>query len=299
MIIPFTKMEGAGNDYVYINAFKIDLPEDKIPEITKIVSDRHYGIGSDGMIMICPSETSDAKMRMFNADGSESEMCGNGVRCVAKYVHDHKLINGLSTGIETLAGVKYIDMFIGEDRKVNKARVDMGTPKFESKDFPNTWDSPQGYELEVNSQIYKAYCVSMGNPHAIIFVDDVDNADVNGIGQALESHPAFPNRINIEFTQVVSDDLIKMRVYERGSGETLACGTGACATAVACIRLGKTNNRVDVKLLGGTLTIEYHHDTIITEPLGKNIEKSFKGNSSVFMTGPCTEVFSGKIEINI
>lgn len=281
MNIPFTKMEGAGNDYVYVNGFEVKLQEEDIPKITRIVSDRHYGIGSDGLILICPSDEGDAKMRMFNADGSESEMCGNGVRCVAKYVHDHKIINGLSTAIETLAGIKYIDMFIGDDRKVSKARVDMGKPQFKSNDFPYSWDTPDGCDIEANGVTYKMHTVSMGNPHAIIFVDDVDNFDVDGVGQVLESHPSFPNRSNIEFVQVVSEDLIKMRVYERGSGETLACGTGACATAVVCITLGLVSERVDLKLLGGTLTIEY------------------KPDSTVFMTGPCTEVFSGEIEINL
>ena len=281
MIIPFTKMEGAGNDYVYVNAFRVDLPEKDIPEIAKIVSDRHFGIGSDGLIMICPSDSADAKMRMFNADGSEGEMCGNAIRCVAKYLFDHKMINGLSTSIETLAGIKYIDMFIGEDKKVNKARVNMGAPHFESDDFPFTWDEPLGIEIEANGKAYKAYCVSMGNPHAVIFVNKVSSFDVAGIGKVLESHPAFPNRCNIEFVEPISNDLVKMRVYERGSAETLACGTGACASAVVCHTLGKTGERVDVKLLGGTLTIEY------------------KENSNVFMTGPCREVFSGEIEIDI
>lgn len=281
MIIPFTKMEGAGNDYVYVNTFKVDLPEDKIPEIARIVSDRHYGVGSDGLILICPSDVADAQMRMFNADGSESEMCGNGIRCVAKYVHDHKLINGLSTSIETLAGIKYIDMFIGDDRKVSKARVNMGQPKFDTNDFPYTWDKPNEYEIEANGQSYLINSVSMGNPHAVIFVNDVDNFDVDTVGQVLESHPAFPNRCNIEFAQVVSNELVKKRVYERGSGETMACGTGACATAVVCIKLGKTRERVDLELLGGTLTIEYSE------------------GSDVYMTGPCREVFSGKIELDL
>lgn len=281
MIIPFTKMEGAGNDYVYVNAFKVNLPEKDIPKIAKIVSDRHFGIGSDGLILICPSDTADAKMRMFNADGSEGEMCGNAIRCVAKYLFDHKMINSLSTSIETLAGIKYIDMFIGEDKKVNKARVNMGAPYFESDDFPFTWDEPLGIEIEANGKSYKAYCVSMGNPHAVIFVNKVSSLDVAGIGKVLESHPAFPNRCNIEFVEPISNDLVKMRVYERGSAETLACGTGACATAVVCHTLGKTGERVDVKLLGGTLTIEY------------------KENANVFMTGPCREVFSGEIEIDI
>lgn len=281
MIIPFTKMEGAGNDYVYVNAFNVDLPEEKLPEIARTVSDRHYGIGSDGLILICPSDIADAQMRMFNADGSESEMCGNGIRCVAKYVHDHKLINGLSTSIETLAGIKYIDMFIGDDRKVNKARVNMGKPKFDTDDFPYTWDTPNEYEIEAKGQKYKINCISMGNPHAVIYVDNVADFDVDGVGQALGSHPVFPNRCNIEFAQVVSHDLVKKRVYERGSGETMACGTGACATAVACIRLGKTRKRVDLELLGGTLTIEYSE------------------GSDVYMTGPCREVFSGEIELDI
>ncbi len=281
MIIPFTKMEGAGNDYVYVNTFKVDLPKERLPEIARIVSDRHFGIGSDGLILISPSNEADAQMRMFNMDGSESEMCGNGIRCVAKYVHDHKLVNGLSTSIETLAGIKYIDMFIGDDRKVNKARVNMGEPKFESTDFPYSWNNNSGYELSAGGNKYKAYCVSMGNPHAIIFVDNVDDFDVDRVGRILESHPVFPNKSNIEFVEVVSEELIKMRVYERGSAETLACGTGACATAVACITLGLANERVDIKLLGGKLTIEYSE------------------NSNVVMTGPCTEVFNGEIEINL
>ncbi|MEX1376889.1 MAG: diaminopimelate epimerase [Eubacteriales bacterium] len=279
--MPFTKMEGAGNDYVYVNAFKIDLPEKDIPKIAQIVSDRHFGIGSDGLVLICPSEVADAKMRMFNLDGSEGEMCGNAIRCVAKYLFDHKMINGLSTSIETLAGIKYIDMFIGEDKKVNKARVDMGAPHFESDDFPFTWNEPFGIDLEAKGRKYKAYCVSMGNPHAVIFVDKVSSFDVTGIGKELETHPVFPNRSNIEFVELVSENSVKMRVYERGSAETLACGTGACATAVVCNTLGKTNDRVDVVLLGGTLTIEYSKD------------------SNVFMTGPCREVFSGEIEIEL
>lgn len=281
MIIPFTKMEGAGNDYVYVNAFKTELPEEHLSEIARIVSDRHYGIGSDGLILICPSQVADAKMRMFNLDGSEGEMCGNGIRCVAKYLFDHKIVNGLSTSIETLAGIKYIDMFIGEDGKVNKARVDMGTPSFKSPDFPDSWDNNEGYEITADGKTFRAYCVSMGNPHAVIFVDSVDDFDVLKVGPILESHPAFPKKSNIEFTQVISDGLIKMRVYERGSGETLACGTGASATAVACIKLGKAKERVDLQLLGGMLTIEYSED------------------SNVFMTGPCKEVFSGEIEIDL
>lgn len=281
MIIPFTKMEGAGNDYVYINTFDVAIDEDAIATIAIKVSDRHFGIGSDGLVLICPSQVADVKMRMFNLDGTESEMCGNAIRCVAKYINDHKMINGLSTSIETLGGIKYIDMFIGDDGKVNKARVDMGAPKFGSVEIPCSLDNPFGGVINAAGTPYSVYCVSTGNPHAIVFVDDVDNFDVDRVGKLLESHEVFPKKCNIEFVEKVSDKQIKMRVYERGCGETMACGTGACASAIVCIKLGITKERVNVVLLGGTLTIEYSE------------------GANVFMTGPCTEVFSGEIDIKI
>lgn len=278
MKIPFTKMEGCGNDYIYIDGTKINIPD--LPRAARIMSDRHFGIGGDGIIVICASDQADYRMRMFNSDGSEGKMCGNGIRCMAKYLHDHGMVAGLETSIETLSGIKTIDMFIGTDGAVAKARVDMGAPVFDAKSIPTSLDPPFGGVLEVCGAAYELYCVSMGNPHAVVFVGDPKKFDVHGVGAALEAHPVFPDRCNLEFIRVNSRNAIDMRVWERGSGETLACGTGACASAVVAMKLGLADNRVDVNLLGGTLTIEW-------EPGG-----------SVFLTGPAKKVFTGEIDID-
>lgn len=279
MKIPFTKMEGAGNDYIYVDATKVDILDPN--KVAKIVSDRHFGIGGDGLVMICDSDIADFRMRMFNADGSEGKMCGNATRCIAKYVYDHGMVKGLETSLDTLSGIKYIDMFLGPDDKVAKARVDMGKPIFEAEKIPTTLEPAFGGVIQKDGVDYTLHCVSMGNPHAIMLVDDVHQADVHGIGPKLENDEHFPERCNIEFVKVINRDLVQMRVWERGSGETLACGTGACATAVALMKLGLVNNRVDVELIGGTLTIQWEE------------------GESVFMTGPATEVFTGEIEIDL
>ncbi len=271
----FTKMHGAGNDYVYVNAFEERLPAD-IPALAQAVSDRHCGIGSDGLILIGPSEIGDARMRMFNADGSESEMCGNGIRCVAKYVYDHGLARKEELRIETGNGVLTLQVF-PENGKVQQVRVNMGRPILESARIPTTLagDPPVLADLTVGDQTLQVTCVSMGNPHCITFVDELSDQWVHGIGPQIERHPAFPNRVNAEFIQIVSPTETIMRVWERGSGETLACGTGACAAAVAGVLTGKSERKILCHLPGGDLTLEWA-DT-----------------DEVFMTGPAVEVYEG------
>ncbi len=261
----FTKMHGLGNDYVYIDCTNNKNVIDNPSELAKKISDRHFGIGSDGLILICDSENSDFKMRMFNADGSESEMCGNGIRCVGKYVYDYRLTKKSEIDIETLAGVKHLKLIIKDD-KVESVTVDMGTPTVGEK-----------LSLDVLDKTFLVTNVSMGNPHAVMVVDDVANFDVNKYGSIIESDKHYKDRTNVEFVEIIDRDNIKMRVYERGSGETLACGTGACASVVACITNKLTNNKVKVTLLGGTLEIEYT-------------------NNRVYMTGSATNVFDGELK---
>ena len=277
----FTKMHGAGNDYVYVNAFEEKLDDKDLPRIATVVSNRHTGVGGDGLILICPSVKADFRMRMFNADGSEAEMCGNGIRCVGKYVYDHGLTARTDITVETLGGLKRLQLNPGPGGKIATVRVDMGEPKFRPEQIPVDAEGEEafGVKAEASGRTWDLNCVSMGNPHAVTFVPDTDNLEMERVGPPLESHKLFPRRCNIEFTHVVDRKNVKMRVWERGSGETLACGTGACATAVACIKLGLTDNTVNIHLLGGTLTIEW------------------AGRGSVFMTGPATEVFTGEIEI--
>ncbi len=274
-------MHGAGNDYVYVNAFEEKLPEQDLPRIAVMVSDRHTGIGGDGMILICPSVKADFRMRMFNADGSEAEMCGNGIRCVGKYVYDHGLAGSCDITVETLGGMKRLQLNPGSDGKIATVRVDMGEPRFRPEQIPVdlAGESAFGVTAETTEGSWTLNCVSMGNPHAVTFVSDTANLDMPRIGPHLESHMLFPKRCNIEFAHVLDRKNIRMRVWERGSGETLACGTGACATAVVAIRLGLVDSPVNLHLLGGMLTIEW------------------PGAGSVFMTGPATEVFSGDIDI--
>ena len=275
----FTKMHGLGNDYVYVNCFeeKIDNP----PAVARFVSDRHFGIGSDGLIMINPSKTADFEMEMYNADGSRGEMCGNGIRCVAKYVYDYGLTDKTQISVETLGGIKYLDLTV-EDGKVSLVKVDMGKPELEADLIPIISEREQVIDepIEVDGKEYHMTGVSMGNPHAVIYVDDVKGLDLEKIGPKFENHERFPTRINTEFVHCIDRQTVEMRVWERGSGETLACGTGACAVAVSSILNNLTDTQVTVKLLGGDLQIEWDRE-----------------KDRVFMTGPATVVFDGVIDI--
>ena len=275
----FTKMHGLGNDYVYVNCFeeKIDNP----PAVARFVSDRHFGIGSDGLIMINPSKTADFEMEMYNADGSRGEMCGNGIRCVAKYVYDYGLTDKTQISVETLGGIKYLDLTI-EDGKVSLVKVDMGKPKLEADLIPIISEREQVIDepIEVDGKEDHMTGGSMGNPHAVIYVDDVKGLDLEKIGPKFENHERFPKRINTEFVHCIDRQTVEMRVWERGSGETLACGTGACAVAVSSILNNLTDTQVTVKLLGGDLQIEWDRE-----------------KDRVFMTGPATVVFDGVIDI--
>lgn len=264
----FTKMQGIGNDYVYVNCFEEQVENPS--ETAKIVSSRHFGIGSDGLILICPSEAADCRMRMFNADGSEGKMCGNGIRCVGKYVYDHGIVSSTQIDVETLDGIKHLDMTV-KDKKVTAVRVDMGVPRLTSRlPEPIVVD---GKELEFTG-------ISVGNPHAVYYVDDVASLDLEKIGPFFENHVRFPDRVNSEFIELVDRGHIKMRVWERGSGETMACGTGATASAVASMMLGLTDDTVEVELLGGSLVIEWDRES-----------------GHAFMTGPAAEVFHGEIAL--
>ncbi len=275
----FTKMQGLGNDYVYVNCFeeKVENPS----ELAVKVSDRHFGIGSDGLILIRPSEVADFRMTMFNADGSESEMCGNGIRCVGKYVYDYGLTDKTEVSVETLAGIKYLK-FIIKDGKVDMVTVNMGEPILKPELVPvvGEGDAVIDSPIEVAGKEYKMTCVSMGNPHSVVFVDDVDNFPLHEVGPLFEHHKAFPRRVNAEFCQVIDRTHARMRVWERGTGETLACGTGTCATAVACILNGKTEDEVTVTLLGGDLIIRWDRE--------ENV---------IYMTGPARVVFDGEIDV--
>ena len=275
----FTKMQGCGNDYVYVNGFKnkIDNPN----KLSEIVSDRHFGIGSDGLIVINPSEKADFKMSMYNADGSEGKMCGNGIRCVAKYVYDNKMTDKTTITVETLSGIKTLELNVKND-KVETVKVNMGTPILLPKDVPVVSDKDKVVDepIVIDDKEYRITCVSMGNPHAITFIENTDDLEIETIGPKFENNPIFPDRVNTEFIQVLDRNIVKMRVWERGSGETFACGTGACATVVACVLNGLTDNKVTVKLLGGDLFIEYNRE-----------------ENTVYMTGPAKVTFTGKIEV--
>jgi diaminopimelate epimerase len=278
----FTKMHGAGNDYVYVDCFEQSVPED-LPELARRVSDRHFGIGSDGLILICPSRVADARMWMFNADGSEAEMCGNGIRCVAKYVYDHGIRRDTNLQIETGAGVLSLDLEV-EAGRTRRVRVDMGVPILEPSRIPTTLpgNSPHegnpvvGAPLTVDGRTFEVTCVSMGNPHAITYVDALSDDWVLGVGPRLEVDPHFPNRTNAEFVEVISPDEVRMRVWERGSGETLACGTGAAAVCVAGVLTGRTGRKITAHLPGGDLELEWAVD------------------GHAYLTGPAVEVFSGE-----
>ena len=273
----FTKMQGLGNDYVYIDCTKGEI--ENIPLVSKFISNRHFGVGSDGLVLICASDLADFKMRMFNPDGSEAEMCGNAIRCVGKYLYDKGLTDNKILKIETLAGIKVLELNL-ENGKVKTVKVDMGEPILDSNLIPVISDEfpVKNLKLKVKDKEFTFTCVSMGNPHAITFIDDIKNFDVKGYGSILEIDNHFPKRCNIEFVKVIDESNVKMRVWERGTGETLACGTGACATTVACILNGLTKRKVNVELLGGVLNIEWNNE-----------------NNHVYMTGPAVTVFEGEL----
>ncbi len=276
----FTKMQGIGNDYVYVDCTKEPLEN---PEQAAIfVSDRHFGIGSDGLILINPSKVADFEMAMYNADGSRSEMCGNGIRCVGKYVYDHGLTDKTTVTIETLAGIKTLELHV-ENGQVATVRVNMGRPELAAAKVPVTFPELQMVDepMEIDGIIYQVTCVSMGNPHCVIFMDeDVRQLDLEELGPKFENHVIFPKRTNTEFCNLLDREHIRMRVWERGSGETLACGTGACATAVAAVLNDYTEDKVELQLRGGNLFIEYDREA-----------------DEVFMTGPATTVFEGDIAL--
>jgi diaminopimelate epimerase len=276
-MIKFTKMQGLGNDYVYIDAIHQKI-ENK-SALAKFVSNRHFGIGSDGLILICKSDVADFKMQMFNADGSEAEMCGNGIRCVGKFVYDKGLTNKTEVTIETLAGVKKLKFNL-KNGKVETIKVDMGQPILEPSRIPVISNENPVKNLKINvlDKEFIFTCVSMGNPHAITVVEEVEKFDVEKYGRILEVNNVFPNKTNVEFIEIINEQTIKMRVWERGAGETLACGTGACATAVACNINNKTSRDVEVQLLGGKLQIQWNDK-----------------DNHVYMTGPAVTVFEGEL----
>ena len=278
-MLQFTKMHGLGNDYVYMDA--INQKIENRSELAKFVSDRHFGIGSDGLILICPSEKADIRMQMFNQDGSQAEMCGNGIRCVGKFVYDKGLTKKETITVETLAGIKTLVM-TAKNGKIETARVDMGEPILEPEKIPviSNENPVKSLKLEAEDNDFTFTCVSMGNPHAVTFIkEDVNKFDICKYGAKLEVNKAFPKKANIEFINVIDDKTLKMRVWERGAGETLACGTGACAVTVSAILNGYTKRVVTVHLLGGDLKIEWN-----------------KNDNHVYMTGPATTVFEGKID---
>ncbi len=277
MPLQFTKMHGLGNDYVYVDLFRQPAPSD-LKNLAIAVSDRHFGIGSDGLILIGPSERADARMRMFNADGSEGEMCGNGVRCVAKYIFDHGIAPRPTVTVETGRGILTLEIE-SERGKAQRVRVDMSPPILESSKIPTKLpgDPPINVPVEVDGVRFDLTCSSMGNPHAVAFLDDLAAYPIERFGPLLERHEVFPNRVNVHFVQVLSPSEVRMQTWERGSGITLACGTGACSVCVAGVLTGRTDRKILAHLPGGDLELEWPSD-----------------DASVFMTGPATEVFSGE-----
>lgn len=275
----FTKMQGIGNDYVYVNCFQETVEHPG--EVAKLVSDRHFGIGSDGLILIKPSDVADFEMDMYNSDGSRGAMCGNGIRCVAKYVYDYGLTDKTSITVNTASGIKYLDLTI-EDGKAVQIRVNMGAPILEPFKIPVISEKEIVLDEPIlaDGKEYRITAVSMGNPHAVTYIDDVKGLDIEKIGPQFEHHPIFPDRVNAEFVKVLDRHTVGMRVWERGAGETLACGTGACAVAVASILNGLTEDEVTVKLLGGDLKIYWD-----------------RKENLVYMTGPAEVVFDGEIKL--
>lgn len=278
----FTKMQGIGNDYVYVNCFEETVKDPAA--VARYVSDRHFGIGSDGLILIKPSDIADCEMDMYNLDGSQGAMCGNGIRCVAKYVYDYGIVKKENISVSTKSGIKYLDLTV-RDGKVALVRVNMGSPVLTASQIPvvSSTEEMINAPLKVNGETYYITAVSMGNPHAIVYMTDVDHLDIGEIGPYFENHMAFPDRVNTEFVEVLDDHTLKMRVWERGSGETLACGTGACAVAVASILNGHVDGEkpVTMKLLGGDLEIFWDRQ-----------------ENLVYMTGPAATVFDGEIDLS-
>ncbi|SMB94549.1 diaminopimelate epimerase [Thermanaeromonas toyohensis ToBE] len=271
----FTKMHGLGNDFVLVNGFRERIERD-MAELARRLCDRRFGVGSDGLIFLLPSQVADLKMRMFNPDGSEAEMCGNGIRCLARLAYEEGLVQGRVIRVETLAGIVVPELILEGD-KVSQVRVDMGEPRFFRREIPMLGEGDTAIEapLEVNGEIWEATCLSMGNPHCVIFVPRIEEAPVTELGPKLEYHPLFPQRTNVEFIEVQNPGEIKMRVWERGAGETLACGSGACAAVVASALTGRTKRKVVVHLPAGDLQIEW------------------AANNHVFMSGPAARVFEG------
>ncbi len=275
----FTKMHGCGNDYIYVDGAREKIPAKEKPELVRRLSDRHFGIGGDGVIFINPSTEADFEMEMYNMDGSRAEMCGNGIRCVAKFVYDKRLTDKTKISVISCGKIKYLDLAV-EDGKVSTVIVNMGAPVLKAADIPVVSEQEQviSEKIEVGDSVYKMTCVSMGNPHAVVFVEDVAGFPLEKIGPLFEKHVRFPNHTNTEFVKVLDDKTVEMRVWERGTGETLACGTGACATVVACVLNGLTKEEVTVKLLGGNLQIKWDQEADL-----------------VYMTGPASTVFEGEI----
>jgi len=272
----FTKMQGLGNDYIYVNCLKETIPD---PSGTaRKISDRHFGVGSDGLVLILPDEQADFRMRMFNSDGSEAEMCGNAARCVGKYIHDRGLSDAEEIRLMTGAGLKILKLKI-RDGKTESVRVDMGEPILEAERIPTTLTGLQviNTPVEALGETYSATCLSMGNPHAVIFVDDADSFDVHGVGMVIENYPLFPRKTNVEFVTVEDREHLRMRVWERGAGETMACGTGACATLVAAVLNEVSERKAILRLNGGLLTVEWDQET-----------------NHVFQEGPAEFVFDGE-----
>lgn len=272
----FTKMQGCGNDYVYINGFTEKIADK--PAFVRAVSDRHFGVGGDGAIFINSSEEADFEMEMYNADGTRAEMCGNGIRCVAKYVYDKGLTDKKQISIVSFGNVKYVDLYV-EDGLVSSVKVNMGAPILEAEKVPVKSAMAQSVDepITVNGKEYRMTCVSMGNPHAVVFMKDVANLDIVSIGPLFENHEVFPNRTNTEFVEVIDRTHVNMRVWERGTGETLACGTGCCATVVASVLNNLTEDKVTVHVLGGEIEIQWDRE-----------------ENLVYMTGPASTVFEGE-----
>ena len=298
MIIDFTKMEGCGNHYVYVNGITQDIPTDEKPELVRKLSDRHFGIGGDGVIFINGSGIADFEMEMYNADGSRGEMCGNGIRCVGKYVYDYGLTDKEEITVESFGKIKYLTLY-PVNGKVARVKVNMGPAILEASEIPAVYTDEEGTgitledgtkigcavigaPLEIGDKVYEVTCVSMGNPHAVLFMDSIEDLPLAQIGPDFENHVRFPNRINTEFVRVIDEGHVSMRVWERGTGETLACGTGCCAVGVACALNGKTGSKVLVDVLGGQLEIEWDQK-----------------NNNVWMTGPARTVFEGKVDTSL
>ncbi len=285
MNLRFTKMQGCGNDYIYVDGFAEQIDTDKKPELVRKLSDRHFGIGGDGVIFINPGKSAEFEMEMYNADGTRAQMCGNGIRCVAKYVYDYGLTDKTSITIESFGNVKYVELTLGNDGKAATVKVNMGAPIIKADKVPVISENEQVIDEEIvaGGKSYQMTCVSMGNPHAVVFVNelaDMKAFDIEHVGPYFEHHERFPERTNTEFVKVIDRNTVEMRVWERGTGETLACGTGCCAVTVACVLNGLTDTKVHVKVLGGEILCEWDREANL-----------------VYMTGPAATVFEGEIAI--